>query len=359
MLPFIRSDLAELTAYTPHPELIDQPADQLDTNECPYDLPDELKQKLAQIYQQQISANRYPDGGHQTLKQEIAAYVSEAATPDQISVGNGSDELIRSLLIATCLGGQGSILVAAPTFSMYGILAQTLGIPVVTIDRQDDFSMDLEAAQAAIATPTAQPIRTVFVVHPNSPTGNPLTAAEVEWLKSLPEDILVVVDEAYYEFSQQTLVAEIQARANWVVLRTFSKAFRLAAHRVGYAIASPDLTRVLEKVRLPYNLTAVSLAAAELAITHRQALLQTLPEVSVERDRLYEALAQIPALQLWPSAANFIYLRAASPEATAQLAQDLKGQGTSIRYTGGGLRVTIGSPEENGRTLAHFQAALL
>lgn len=364
MLPFIRSDLAQLTAYTPHPEAADQPqqVDQLDTNECPYDLPTDLKQKLAWIYQNQIAANRYPDGGHLALKRNIAAYVSETSaatfTPESISVGNGSDELIRSLLIATCLGGQGSILMATPTFSMYGILAQTLGIPVVTVERQADFSIDLDAAQAAIAEPADLPIRTVFVVHPNSPTGNPLTTAEIEWLQQLPEDILVVVDEAYFEFSQQTLAAEVQTRPNWVILRTFSKALRLAAHRVGYAIASPNLIQVLEKVRLPYNLTAISLAAAELAMSERQMLLQTIPEVMAERDRLHQALSQIPALTLWPSAANFIYVRASTPEGTAQLAQDLKRQGTSIRHTGGGLRITIGSPEENQRTLERIQAAL-
>ncbi|PZD72552.1 Histidinol-phosphate aminotransferase [Acaryochloris thomasi RCC1774] len=364
MLPFIRSDLAQLTAYTPHPESAEQPAqvDQLDTNECPYDLPEPLKEKLAWNYQQQISANRYPDGGHLALKQAIAAYVSETSalscSADAISVGNGSDELIRSLLIATCLGGQGSILVAAPTFSMYGILAQTLGIPVVTVDRHDDFSMDLEAAQATVSTPINAPIRTVFVVHPNSPTGNPLTTTEIEWLKSLPEEILVVVDEAYFEFSQQTLVAEVQHRTNWIILRTFSKAFRLAAHRVGYAIATPKLTNVLEKVRLPYNLPAMSLAAAELAMSQRQELLQNIPEAISERDRLYQALAQFPSLQLWPSAANFIYLRASSAEATAKLAQDLKRQGTSIRHTGGGLRITVGSPEENQRTISRIQIAL-
>ncbi len=362
MLPFIRSDLTQLTAYAPHPEAANQPEhiDQLDTNECPYDLPSNLKEILAGVYQQHISANRYPDGGHLTLKRTIAAYVSETVpiTTDNISVGNGSDELIRSLLIATCLGGQGSILVASPTFSMYGILAQTLGIPVVTVERLDDFSMDLDTAQAAIAKPAGTPIRMVFMVHPNSPTGNPLKAAEVEWLLSLPQDILVVVDEAYYEFSQQTLVAQVLSRSNWVILRTFSKAFRLAAHRVGYAIASPDLTRVLEKVRLPYNLPAMALAAAELAMSQRHELLSTIPEILAERDRLYQSFTEIERLKLWPSVANFIYLRAPSADATAQLARDLKRQGTSIRYTGGGLRITIGSPEENQRTISHMRIAL-
>jgi histidinol-phosphate aminotransferase len=361
MLSFLRSDLAQLNAYTPHPEAEDdrhsQPIDRLDTNECPYDLPDDLKQQLALTYQRHLEANRYPDGAHSSLKSAIATYVTESATTpiqidaDHISVGNGSDELIRSLLIATCLGGQGSILVANPTFSMYAILAQTLGIPVVTIQRDDGFALNLDEAEAAISQTTAPPIRVVFMVHPNSPTGNPLTSAEVEWLQQLPSHVLVVIDEAYFEFSQQTLVSEIAERSNWVILRTFSKAFRLAAHRVGYAIAQPELIHVLEKVRLPYNLPAMTQAAAQLALTHRQQLLQTVPELVQERDRLYTALKEHPQLRLWQSTANFIYLQMDTEKAIADLSHQLKQLGTSVRLTGGGLRITIGSSAENDRTL--------
>jgi histidinol-phosphate aminotransferase len=364
MLPFLRSDLAQLTAYTPHPEAEGNPnltVDRLDTNECPYDLPAELKQKLAWTYQHDIEANRYPDGGHDALKTAIASYVTESATPSveieptQISVGNGSDELIRSLLIATCLGGGGSILVANPTFSMYAILAQTLGIPVVSIGRTPDFALNLQEAQEAVDPFAPNPVRVVFMVHPNSPTGNALTAAEIAWLRQLPPNILVVIDEAYFEFSQQTLVSEIADRPNWVILRTFSKAFRLAAHRVGYAIANPALIQVLEKVRLPYNLPAMSQAAALLALTHRAQLLQSIPELFEERDRLFTALSQLPHLQLWPSAANFIYARLETEAATIALQQQLKQVGTSIRYTGGGLRITIGTPEENNHTFMRIQ----
>jgi histidinol-phosphate aminotransferase len=365
MLPFLRSDLAQFTAYTPHAEAegeLPLSMDRLDTNECPYDLPIDLKQKLAWTYQHSIEANRYPDGGHDVLKRAIATYVTESdpnatpISPTQISVGNGSDELIRSLLIATCLGGQGSVLVANPTFSMYAILAQTLGIPVVSIGRTEDFALNLQAAEAAVSSSASAPVRVVFMVHPNSPTGNALTTAEIEWLKQLPPHILVVIDEAYFEFSQQTLVAEVAHRPNWVILRTFSKAFRLAAHRVGYAIAQPNFIQVLEKVRLPYNLPAISQAAAHLALTHRVQLLESIPELFEERDRLYTALSQLPRLRLWPSAANFIYAQLETEAATDALRHQLKQLGTSIRYTGGGLRITIGTPEENSRTLARIQS---
>lgn len=373
MLPFIRSDLAQLTAYTPHPGgNSGQPAevsiDRLDTNESPYDLPVALKEKLAWTYQQLIETNRYPDGGHAALKEAIAQYVNEvprldnAITAANISVGNGSDELIRSLLIATCLGGCGSILVANPTFSMYGILAQTLGISVVSVERGANFEIDLAAAQLAIASTQNPPIRVVFVVHPNSPTANALTSSELEWLRSLPEQILVVIDEAYFEFSQTTVVSELSQKPNWIVLRTFSKAFRLAAHRVGYAIANPELIAVLEKIRLPYNLPTFSQAAAMLALQQRQLLLSSIPQTLAERSELINALTQHPELQVYESAANFIYLRLQldnqKSDRLTSLNQQLRASGTLVRLINGGLRITVGSHEENLRTLNRLQAAL-
>ncbi len=367
---FIRSDLLSLAAYTPHPGG-ETPAsiDRLDTNESPLDLPSEIKSKLAWAYQQSIEANRYPEGSHEELKKAIAEYATESAnltqnlTTANVSVGNGSDELIRSLLIATCLGGEGSILVATPTFSMYGILARTLGIPVVSIDRQEsDFALDLEMAQQAIAYTDSPPIRVVFVVHPNSPTGNALAAKELDWLRSLPENILVVIDEAYFEFSQTSVVAELTKRHNWVVLRTFSKAFRLAAHRVGYAIANPDLIQVLEKVRLPYNLPSFSQTAAKLALQQRQLLLPLVTEIIKERERVYSILKEESKLQVWQSKANFLYLRFQDissdkhENALAQITSKLKAKGTLIRHTGGGLRITIGTCAENNRTLERLTA---
>ena len=386
MLPFIRKDLAQLTAYTPHPggasgesAHSESVLDRLDTNECPYDLPEELKKKLAWTYQQLIETNRYPDGGHAALKEAIAQYVNESITPplggaalpktaitaDNISVGNGSDELIRSLLIATCLGGTGSIFVANPTFSMYGIIAQTLGIPVVSAQRKEEnFEIDIEAAKKAIAQNQNPPVRAVFVVHPNSPTANALTPDEIEWLENLPSGILVIIDEAYFEFSQNTLADQLHHHPNWIILRTFSKAFRLASMRVGYAIAHPELAAALEKIRLPYNLPSFCQVAAELALAQRQLLLAVIPEIISERAKLIAALTQYQKLQIWPSAANFVYLRVKAGEGESpqqehqQIMQHLKERGTLIRHTGGGLRITVGSPEENQRTVDRIAAIL-
>ena len=368
MPAFIRPDLLEFAAYSTHPPIAEtmppEIIDHLDTNECAYDLPPDLKEKLAWQYQQSISANRYPDGGHHALKTAIAQYVtasasqtSEPITAQQISIGNGSDELIRSLLIMTCVGRSGAILVATPTFSMYRILAQTLGIPVVSVDRNEEtFELDVPAAQTAIDS-NPDPIRVVFMVSPNSPTGNGLTITELTWLRQLPQDVLVVVDEAYFEFSQQTTVADAITHPNWVVTRTFSKAFRLAAHRVGYAIAIPDIIQLLDKVRLPFNLSSFSQTATHLALAHHQELLATVKELQAERHRLMLALQELPNLKVWPSTANFLYCRPtqANPE---KVFTDLRQQGTWIRKTGGGLRVTIGTPEENSRTLVRFRKIL-
>ncbi|MEH1815925.1 MAG: histidinol-phosphate transaminase [Nostoc sp.] len=377
MLPFIRSDLAQFTAYKPHPssDTADSVAtqfDRLDTNESPYDLPPELKEKLAWTYQQVIETNRYPDGEHETLKDAIAEYVNQSAalssslfTAANISVGNGSDELIRSLLIATCLGGEGSILVANPTFSMYGILAQTLGIPVVAVGRNEtNFEIDISAAQSAIEQTQNPPIRVVFVVHPNSPTANSLTAAELAWLRSLPQHILVVIDEAYFEFSQTTLVGELAQHPNWVILRTFSKAFRLASLRIGYCVAHAEAIAILEKVRLPYNLPSFSLAAALVGLQNRTLLLESIPQTLSERAKLIEILSQQPELQITPSAANFIYLRLKPNGFNSQEAalktfhQKLRTLGTLVRHISGGLRITVGTIEENARTVNRVKAAL-
>lgn len=367
MSSFLRPDLLTFQAYAANPpdKTPSLPLDQLDTNECPYDLPLAVKQQIAETYVTQIQTNRYPDGSHADLKAEIACYVNEMAGIEaieatNISVGNGSDELIRSVLIATCLGRPSSILVASPTFSMYGILAKTLGVNTIEVPRREsDWSIDPEQVNAAIAQAQrdGQPVRAMFVVHPNSPTSNALNADEIAWLATISDETLVVIDEAYYEFSRQTLVGQL--RPNWVVTRTFSKALRLAAHRVGYAVAHPDVIAIFEKIRLPYNLPSTAQAAALTALSHRKALLTVIDEIIGERDRLATAFGQLSGLRQWRSDANFLYLRGTSDALNlAQLATDLRSKGTLIRHTGGGLRISIGTPAENTRTLANFTALL-
>jgi len=362
---FIRPQIADLLAYSSHTEETALPSDvdKLDTNESPYDLPAAEKEKLAKHYQNIIESNRYPDGSHDLLKSAIAQYVNETSpsplNSSYISVGNGSDELIRSLLIATCVGTNASILVSEPTFSMYKILAQTLGITTISIPREEThFTIKRGQADQAIAQAAASghSVKVIFVVHPNSPTGNLLSQAEIEWLKNLPEDILVVIDEAYFEFSGHSLVGELPKHHNWAILRTFSKGFRLAAHRVGYCLAHPQLTQALEKIRLPYNLPTFSQAAALVALENREQLLSTIAETQSEREKFTNFLAADSRFQVWESDANFIYFRLnlSSREEQQQqqqhLVKTLKQQGTLLRYTANGIRITVGSPAENKRT---------
>ena len=195
-MTFLRDDLARLAAYQ-SPHLVAEPLDErtvesmhpavdpLDTNESPIDLPVDMKAALAEQYMGAIAANRYPNSDQIALKQAVISYAISSAntaknnagkraasiltsdhiTCQNVTLGNGSDELIRSVIMATCLGNHGSILVAAPTFSMYAILAKTLGVKVHTVGRSDSFEVDLEAADGAIASAktSGPPVRTLFV----------------------------------------------------------------------------------------------------------------------------------------------------------------------------------------------------
>ncbi|MEO0768420.1 MAG: histidinol-phosphate transaminase [Cyanobacteria bacterium J06649_4] len=389
-MSFLRADLAQFAAYSaPHPvgdgeENTPQPVlDGLDTNESPIDLPSQLKKNLADEYVGAIAANRYPDGSHFALKQAVLDYAVRSSdiaknsiALENITLGNGSDELIRSIIMATCLGGHGSILVSEPTFSMYAILAKTLGVTVHRVGRKDNFEVDLAAAEAAISKADhdaihnqGAPVKVVFMVHPNSPTGNALTQLELSWLMRLPEDILVVVDEAYFEFSGHTTLSEALSRPNWIITRTFSKAFRLAAHRVGYGIAHADIIAALEKLRLPYNLPSFSQAAARAALAHSDQLLTQIPDILSERHQLLHALTEHPALRVWPSDSNFIYVRLSDRglsvlgvsnqnEGLVKVLEEMRSHGTLVRHTGGGLRISIGTTEENKRTLTNLQKVL-
>ncbi len=338
----------------PYDAVIPQTADKLDANEYPDDLPEWFKKKLSLLWEKGIHSNRYPDATHRSLKQAIAQYTGVEA--EHISIGNGSDELIRSLLMITCLENRGGILVTEPTFSMYRIVAETLGIPVFRVPRDPEtLALDLAACQAAMLS---HPIRVVCLVSPNSPTGNAMTEAEWAWVRTLGPNVLVLIDEAYYEFYGQTALTERDSHPNWLITRTFSKAFRLATHRVGYAIGDPQIIQALEVTRLPYNLPMFSQWAVQLALEHRDELLADIPQIVAERDRVYRELQQLPQVQVWPSDANFLYFKVQGMD-PALLQREWLIQGTCARHTGGGLRLTIGTPEENQRSLDRLRDILL
>ncbi|AGY58759.1 histidinol-phosphate transaminase [Gloeobacter kilaueensis] len=348
MQPFLRPELAGFEAY--HAPVWPE-ADRLDANENPHDLPEWLKNKLAYQFEQVQAANRYPQANPEALKAAIGEYCG--VVPDLVSLGNGSDELIRSILIATCLGSRGRVLTAEPTFSMYSIIARTLGIPYHPLPRTADFAVDLDGLEAAIAH--FDGIQVLFLANPNSPTANLLQPGAIERLRQLP--VLVVLDEAYYEFSQYTSVPLLSEWPNLIVLRTFSKAFRLASFRVGYALAAPEYVSALEKVRLPYNLPGHSQLAALTALEHRDLLLSVIPEILCERQRLERFLSDFEQLRLYPSDANFLFVRLLGTDART-LHRQLAERGSLVRAVGGGLRITIGTPSENDRLIANLAALL-
>ncbi len=346
MLELFRPEVQALVAY--HTPAVPG-ADKLNENEWPTDLPDAFKQKLAQTLEQEILANRYPPANPERLKAGIADYCG--VTSSQVALGNGSDELIRAIITATCVGGQGAVLSAEPTFSMYRILAETFGVPYVGLERREsDFGFEPDTLRDAVRKHN---VRVVFLANPNSPTATLLSEQILETLRSLP--VITVLDEAYFEFSGFTSVPLIGTWPNLIILRTFSKAFRLASFRVGYAIAQSEVAQLLEKVRLPYNLSAVTQAAATLVIENRDVLLAEVPALLQERDRLIESLS--PWLRIWPSTTNFFYARCPNWDLeTLRLA--LAEQGSLIRVTGGGMRISVGTPEQNQRLIDNFARVL-
>jgi histidinol-phosphate aminotransferase len=226
---------------------------------------------------------------------------------------------------------------------------------VVRVGRTPEHAMDLAAAREALSRADGSRVRMVYVAHPNTPTGNLLGHAEIAWLRGLPEHVLVVVDEAYYEFSGETLVADALARPNWVVLRTLSKGFGLAAWRVGYAVGAEPVIDVLERLRLPFNLSGPHQAAGRVVLELADRALAEIPAIRARRDALVDWLHAHPAAYPSPSAANFVHVRVADPE---RVVRALASQGVIVSRAPGAVRVTIGGAEDHERLVRVLGAVL-
>jgi len=284
-----------------------------------------------------------------SLREKLASQVGVA--PENILLGNGGDELLLDLLLAW--GGPGrSVLIFPPTFSMYGIYAHTLETQVVKIPRDSgSFALDVDAAAARLSQGD---VDLCFVDTPNNPSGT-LTREEdiVRLLEA--SDALIFVDEAYFEFSGVTVLPLLERFDNLVILRTFSKAFSLAGLRLGYALARPEVIATLTKVRMPYSVNAFSQWAGELVVEERSAFEPALRLIRSERERLYSALDALGGVQVWPSQANYLLFRVA--EAHEVWRRLLDDDGIYVRDFSSApgltdcLRVTVGSPEQNGRFL--------
>ncbi|MEW6517512.1 MAG: histidinol-phosphate transaminase [candidate division FCPU426 bacterium] len=350
---WVRPHVSRLAAYQPEPA---GPAVRLDANESAFDFPVALKREVAERFSKR-EWNRYPDPECRTLRQALAA--QEGVAPEQVLMGNGSDELIRDLLV--CFGGPGTrAVVPTPTFSMYAALSRALGGEAAAVPLRPDWSLDLPAVLEALRHPRA---RLLFLATPNNPTGRSAPLAQIERILEAT-DRLVVVDEAYRLFAGSdsgSLVPRLKAHPHLVVLGTFSKAWSLAGLRVGYLIARPELVEMVNRVRLPFNLDAFAQTAAEVALEHPDAWQSQARLIVSERERVSRALAGLGGVEVFPSQANFLLVR--MPRALRIKAR-LAERDIAVRGFAGDpalaqcLRITIGRPPENDNLLRQLALAL-
>lgn len=313
----------------------------MDTNENPYPWPPGLLQVVMQRLQE-VDLNRYPNPSAEGLRELLAKQLK--VSPFQIMLGNGSDELIQYILLA--FGGpEVKALSPTPTFAMYEIVAKATGCQFIGVPLGPDLDLDEGALRAAIQR--EQP-RILFLAYPNNPTGNCFRRESMEMLLSEFEGILVI-DEAYFDFSQQSFLDRLPRQENLLIMRTLSK-IGLAGLRVGILLGQEPLIQLISKVRLPYNLNTFSQIAAQVVLTHNDFIARQLKILIAERKRLYLSLQGLRGIRPYPSEANFLLFWA---EDSARVFEGLLSRGILVRAFGdsgplrGHLRVTVGRPEEN------------
>lgn len=314
----------------------------LNVNENPYPPSTAIVAEMAEaITRAATTLNRYPDREARGLRSGLAAYLGHDLTADNIWVANGSNEIMTHLL--TAFGGPGrSVLAFTPTYSMYPEYARNTVTGYVTVPRRDDYTLDASLVLEAIAqhNPTV-----VLITTPNNPTGTstPLEVIDEVCAKT---DALIVVDEAYQEFSTKPSAVTLLAKhPRLIVSRTMSKAFALAGGRVGYLTAAPAVVDACRIVRLPYHLSAQTQAVAEVALRHADELLAKVAELG-EAMREFQAWARGRGYDVVPSDANFaLFGRFADRHAVWQALLD---RGVLIREAGpaGYLRASAGTPAE-------------
>ncbi|WP_084127047.1 histidinol-phosphate transaminase [Demequina sp. NBRC 110054] len=335
----------------------------LNVNENPYLPPDSVVDSIATAVRKAASSlNRYPDRDAEGLRGDLAAYLASESDADflrteNLWAANGSNEVMLHLHQA--FGGPGrKVLSFAPTYSMYPEYARDTLTEYVTFPRSDDFTLDVDAAVAAIAE--VQPSM-VIVASPNNPTGTALpldhTVALLEAADKVEAGCLVVVDEAYAEFRHvgvPSALSLLPTQPNLVVSRTMSKAFAMAGGRLGYLAASAEIVDALQIVRLPYHLSAVTQATARAALAHARELQAQVAEIRAERD---DTVAWLTAQGYTVADTDANFALFGPFEDREKVFEGLLERGVLIRVTGpeGWLRVSIGTPQE----MALFRSALL
>ncbi len=327
----------------------------LHANENPADLPGEVLDRLASRIRE-IGFNRYPDPLSNGLRERLAE--ANGLERDNVLVGNGGDELIFDLMLAW--GGPGrAMLDMPPTFSMYAIDASVSGTGYVPVPRMAaDFAVDEEAV---LERASQGGVDIVVVSNPNNPTGNLVPETFIIDLLNAT-DALVLVDEAYFEFSRHTMRPHMDRHENLVILRTFSKAFSMAGLRVGYLLAQPLVIRELMKVRQPYSVDRVAQAVAKMVFQERAAFEAGIRDIIRRRDVLLHGLSSLPDVRVFPTEANFVMFRV---EHASAVWRDLLHEHSVLvrdfsRTPGleDCLRVTVGAEAENARFLAAMDEIL-
>jgi histidinol-phosphate aminotransferase len=345
----VRPEIRALSAYAvAHAEGMIK----LDAMENPFLLPEALRAKIAAAVAA-VPINRYPDGGARGVTAALRTTLALPASQG-IILGNGSDELIQIITSAVAKPGA-TMLAPEPTFVMYRLNALYAGMRFVGVPLRADFALDVPAMLAAIERERPS---LVFLAYPNNPTGNLFAASGVaEILRAAPG--LVVVDEAYYAFADASFLPRVAEFPNLVVLRTVSK-IGMAGIRLGYAVAAPEWTAELDKVRAPYNLNAMTQAVARLLLAEGALLDAQAATLKAERSRLREALAQMPGVVAAPTQTNFVLARVPDAprwfdglRAAGILVKNLHGWHPLLEHC---LRITVGTPAENDALIAALKA---
>lgn len=358
-MPRIRPEVSALRPYVPGRPIEDvarefgfDPRDvvKLASNESP--LPPYPEAEVA-MRTHVGDANRYPDNDCHDLKLALSEHLAVPA--DHVWVGAGSSELLR--VAATAVGGHGTSAVYAwPSFSVYRLAAVLAGSSTIEVPLGPGLVHDLDAMAAAIRPDTSL----VYVCNPNNPTGTLLDPGDVErFVASVPDRVLVVLDEAYHEFvtdaDRHSGIRHALARENVIVTRTFSKIYGMAALRVGYAIGRPGTLTELRKAQAPFTVTALGQIAAVESLRHPDETSRRASENAEGRAHIESHLASL-GLEYLPSEANFVYFRMSGyPDPAVEFLR----HAVIIRPVDGEwVRVTVGSPEENERFLEALRAVL-
>ena len=353
----LREQLRPLTPYGA-PQV---PAEaRLNTNENPYGPSKTLAAAIAKrVGEVAEGLNRYPDRDAIALRTKLAAYLNKQSktslSVENIWAANGSNEILQSIFLAF---GSAKAIGFIPSYSMHPLIGKVANVEWVDGERNPDFTLNLSAAINQVKD--IKPALT-FLTTPNNPTGTAITISEIEELAKAAATIngLLIVDEAYAEFSNEvSAITLIGKYPNLLVSRTMSKAFAFAGARLGYLAANKSVVDAIQLVRLPYHLSALTQAAAEVALDFQDELLAEVAKLASDRDELSQALVKL-GLNVVPSDANFILFSGFNLSSN-ELWQKLLADGVLIRDVGlpGYLRVTIGNDAENQSFLKALEKAL-